>query len=243
MSTSQDSKELKLLVEILINIERESECVKYKSLNPKRVTEKLTKSYMDILMWCFDKSESGDRLLFDERRLHTLPLLRQLVSSYNIDDIAELLALGFDLEQVSDAMNQSDELEADSVYHHEEEQETNKKQTYNERIDMVLKVIESERTDRGQIPKQDIYHLVEKQYQNKKGINGFVEDCGEYVMNIDTIYADHVNKCDLEDCVCIKREFRDRNVYDKNEKKRFKLYSQSEDEKSVVIQQFVDQMH
>eukprot|EP01083_Nonionella_stella_P208395 756292_1 len=61
-----------------------------------------------------------------------------------------------------------------------------------------------------------------------------------HVMNID---EDNVNKCELDGCASIKREFRDRNVYDKNGKERFKLYSHCEDEKSVVIQQFVDQMH
>eukprot|EP01083_Nonionella_stella_P196616 723304_1 len=62
-------------------------------------------------------------------------------------------------------------------------------------------------------------------------------------MNIDSIYADNVNKCAMEECQCIKREFRDRNVYDKNEKERFKLYLHCENEKSVVIRQLLDQMH
>eukprot|EP01083_Nonionella_stella_P157575 511704_1 len=117
------------------------------------------------------------------------------------------------------------------------------KQSYQDRIDRVLEVVQPQREACAQSQVQDIYGLVEKEYENKKGIDGFIEDCGEYVMNIDSIYADNVNKCALDVCACIKREFRDRNVYDKNGKERLKLYSHCEDEKSVVIQQFVDQMH
>eukprot|EP01083_Nonionella_stella_P109232 318296_1 len=124
-----------------------------------------------------------------------------------------------------------------------EEIKTDDPQTYKHRIDRVLRVMESQREAHGQMQPQDIYGLVEKEYANNNGINGFIQDFGEYLMNIDTIYADNVNKCELDECPFIQREFRDRNVYDKNEEERFKLYSHCEDEKSVVIQQFLDQLH
>eukprot|EP01083_Nonionella_stella_P217353 780417_1 len=110
---------------------------------------------------------------------------------------------------------------------------------YKERIDGLLRVVASHEEQHV----QDMYALVEKEYLslNKNGISEFVADCGEYVMNIDSIYADNVNKCELDVCACIKREFRDRNIYDKNGKERFKLYWHCENEKAVVIQQFVDQ--
>eukprot|EP01083_Nonionella_stella_P256645 879376_1 len=112
--------------------------------------------------------------------------------------------------------------------------------TAQERIDGVLRVVQLQQETYGESQAQDIYGLVEKEYANHNGIDGFIEDCGEYVMNIDSIYADNVNKCELDGCPCIQREFRDRNVYDKNVKERFELYSHCEDEKSVVIQQIVD---
>eukprot|EP01083_Nonionella_stella_P290097 987127_1 len=117
----------------------------------------------------------------------------------------------------------------------QEEMKTDDTQTYKERIDELLIMVE--------LQKQDIYDVVEKVYANKNGINGFIEDSGEYAMNIDSIYIDNVNKCAMEECACIKREFRDRNIYDNNEKELFKLYWHCESEKSVVIQQFVDQVH
>eukprot|EP01083_Nonionella_stella_P311324 1109706_1 len=125
-----------------------------------------------------------------------------------------------------------------------QETKTDDPQTYKDRIDGVLRAVQlqSQREAHGQSQVQDMYGLVEK-YPNTKGIDGFIEDCGEYMMNIDDIYADNVNKCELDECPFIQREFRDRNVYDKNEEERFKLYSHCEDEKSVVIQQFLDQLH
>eukprot|EP01083_Nonionella_stella_P112031 329069_1 len=131
----------------------------------------------------------------------------------------------------------------------EEEEKTNTsktdgKQTYKERIDTVLKMVEPQREACHQLQPQDIYGVVEKVYANQNGMSGFIEDCGEYAMHIDSIYADNVNQCAMEECECIRREFRARNIYDKNAKERFKLYSCcDESEKSVVIQQFVDQMH
>eukprot|EP01083_Nonionella_stella_P072650 195937_1 len=109
-----------------------------------------------------------------------------------------------------------------------EEIKTDSRQPYKDRIDNVLMVSESQRETHDQSQAQDIYGLVEKEYANKNGIDGFVEDCGKYAMNIDGIYAENANKCKLNGCACIKREFRDRNVYDKNEKERFKLYSHCE---------------
>eukprot|EP01083_Nonionella_stella_P144570 451580_1 len=116
-------------------------------------------------------------------------------------------------------------------------------QTYKDRIDELIAVLRVIELQRDQLQAQDIWGLVEKEYANKNGISAFIQDCAEYAMNIDSIYADNVNKCALEECECIKREFRDRKIYDKNDKKRFKLYSHCENEKSVVIQQLVDQIH
>eukprot|EP01083_Nonionella_stella_P294950 1002443_1 len=79
--------------------------------------------------------------------------------------------------------------------------------TYKERVDILLSVVESQR--------KEIYCAVNT-FSNNNGINGFIADCGEYVMNIDSIYADNMNKCALERCECIKREFLNINIYDKN---------------------------
>eukprot|EP01083_Nonionella_stella_P072649 195935_1 len=65
-----------------------------------------------------------------------------------------------------------------------EETKTNEKQTYKERIDGVLRVVEPQQ-DRGQLKKRDIYGVVEQEYAlksvvlrtNKNGITGFIEDC------------------------------------------------------------------
>eukprot|EP01083_Nonionella_stella_P100202 282299_1 len=104
-----EEKELKLLIKILDNIERAPKCAKYKSLNIKKVAQKFGKPSMDILLGCgFYTSGDGQRLLFDGKRLDELPLLRALLLSYNVNDIAELLTSGFDLHQISDAMKQSD---------------------------------------------------------------------------------------------------------------------------------------
>eukprot|EP01083_Nonionella_stella_P088002 245003_1 len=123
-----------------------------------------------------------------------------------------------------------------------EDIETNDTQTYKHRIDELLRVVEQKQKEEQEL---DMCDIVEKQYAyaNKNGISRFIADCGEYVMNIDSIYAYNVNKCALEECECIKREFRNRNIYDKNAKERFKLYRHCGSEKSVVIQQLVDQMH
>eukprot|EP01083_Nonionella_stella_P203830 743464_1 len=139
-SRSQENKELKLLMTITTNIEAKPNCAKYKSLNAKTVTQKLKKPYMDILMWCFDKSEDGTKLLFDETRLDTLPLLRQLVSSYHIDDIAELLAADFDLPQINDAMTQSDEIGMTDALDpdHEEEKQQTRKSIHDAKVQMLL---------------------------------------------------------------------------------------------------------
>eukprot|EP01083_Nonionella_stella_P072652 195942_1 len=64
-----------------------------------------------------------------------------------------------------------------------EEIKTEDTQTYKDRIDGVLRVVQSQKEERRQA--QDIYGLVEKEYANKNGIDGFVEDCGKYAMNID----------------------------------------------------------
>eukprot|EP01083_Nonionella_stella_P123798 373249_1 len=63
--------------------------------------------------------------------------------------------------------------------------------TYKERVDILLSVVESQR--------KEIYCDVNA-FSNNNGINGFIADCGEYVMNIDSIYADNMNKCALERC-------------------------------------------
>eukprot|EP01083_Nonionella_stella_P002312 6675_1 len=113
------------------------------------------------------------------------------------------------------------------------------KQTYKERIDSVLEVVQQQETC-DQLQTQDIYCLVDEVYSNKNRISGFIADCGEYAMNFDHISADNVNKCAMEQCECIKREFRNRNIYDKNVNARCKLYKHCESDKSVVIQQYVD---
>eukprot|EP01083_Nonionella_stella_P157574 511701_1 len=59
---------------------------------------------------------------------------------------------------------------------------TNGKQTFKERIDTVLRVVEPQREASHQLQGHDIYGVVEEVYGNKNGINGFIEDCGEYVI-------------------------------------------------------------
>eukprot|EP01083_Nonionella_stella_P197378 725702_1 len=89
----------------------------------------------------------------------------------------------------------------------QEDTKTDDPQTYKDRIDRMLRVVASQRQPYAQSQVHDIYGLFEKEYVNKNGINGFIRDCGEYVMNIDSIYADNVNKCELDGCASIKREF------------------------------------
>eukprot|EP01083_Nonionella_stella_P065719 172391_1 len=101
MASSQESKELRLLIKIFAKIRRHPKCEKYKSINIKRVTQKLTKSNIDILLCCgFYKSDDSLRLLFDETRFDTLPLLRQLLSSYNMHDISDLHDLAVHLVNI-----------------------------------------------------------------------------------------------------------------------------------------------
>eukprot|EP01083_Nonionella_stella_P088001 245002_1 len=126
----------------------------------------------------------------------------------------------------------------DTLPKEQEEIESNDTQTYKQRIDKLLRVMEQQREECASLQERDLdmCDIVEKQYggANKNAISRFIEDCGEYAMNIDSIYAYNVNKCALEECECIKREFRNRNSNNTNAKERFKLYRWCETEKSVA---------
>eukprot|EP01083_Nonionella_stella_P045223 121544_1 len=120
--------------------------------------------------------------------------------------------------------------------------EKEEKAKYKQRLDALL--LEVEHQLKQQQNAYDIYELVDRQYANRNGIDGFIEDYGEYATNIDSIYPECVNECELAICPYIKREYRDRSIYDTDEKERFELYSHcNESERSVIIQQFVDQIH
>eukprot|EP01083_Nonionella_stella_P010310 29402_1 len=124
-----------------------------------------------------DKSKP---LEMSEASLNTWQQLMQM----EFDDNISLEAVernGTNIDQQN--MNASHQKTQDEI-------KTDDTETYNDRIDNVFQVVQSQ--------PQDIYSLVEKEYANKKGIDGFIEDCGEYVMNIDSIYADNVNKCELD---------------------------------------------
>eukprot|EP01083_Nonionella_stella_P134880 410301_1 len=133
MATLQKNKELKLLIKILGNIERAPKCTKYKCINMKRITQKLTKSYMDLLM-CFGfyKSDDGRRLLFHEGVLERVPLFRQLLLSYNIHNISDLLA---SLHQTSNALTTEKSITNVVDVHHEEEKEQTQ---HNDSVQVLL---------------------------------------------------------------------------------------------------------
>eukprot|EP01083_Nonionella_stella_P241855 844151_1 len=104
----QENKGLKLLIKIMDKIEGAPQCARYRSLNLQRISRKLTTSHLNVLMCCgFSKSENGDRLLFDETQLENLSLLRQLLLTHSVDDLSDLLASGFDLHQINNAMQKS----------------------------------------------------------------------------------------------------------------------------------------
>eukprot|EP01083_Nonionella_stella_P187872 691328_1 len=107
------------------------------------------------------------------------------------------------------------------------------------RVDCLLAL---QRLKNEQHISYDIYELITKVYasSNKGGIQDFIRDCGQYAMSID---MDNIHKCDMATCEYIKREYRNKNIYDKNTKKRFKMYGHCKSEQSVVIQQFLDQIH
>eukprot|EP01083_Nonionella_stella_P115369 341989_1 len=107
------------------------------------------------------------------------------------------------------------------------------KQGYEERIECVLAL---QRFKNEQHIAYDIYDLVETAYACTNGITEFISDCGRYAMNIDDIYMNNIDKCDMKSCEFIQREYRTNT-------KRCKLYEHSSNERSIIIQQFIDQAH
>eukprot|EP01084_Bolivina_argentea_P287756 493771_1 len=109
---------------------------------------------------------------------------------------------------------------------------------YMQRIDKILNICH-------QMETEDIYDFVCKQYANNNDINGFVNDYDNYVTNIDNnnIYTKTATSCDIASCEIIKREYRNKLIYDFNNSERFKLYKQCKSEYSIIIQQLLDQLH
>eukprot|EP01083_Nonionella_stella_P003960 11394_1 len=69
--------------------------------------------------------------------------------------------------------------------------------TYRERVESILQIIESKN-------KLDIYELVETVYGDNN-VEEFINDCGIYANNIDDIYMENINKCDIQNCEHIKK--------------------------------------
>eukprot|EP01083_Nonionella_stella_P145636 456719_1 len=146
------------------------------------------------------------------------------------------------INYMKDEQEHAEEQEEEEKSTTSKESKEDDAQTYKERIDALLEEQKSKH-QQDVWSKESIYELVDRQYANNNGIDGFIEDCGEYSVNIDGVYAKEMGKCDMDTCPYIKREYRNRSIYDTNGKKRLRLYSHCESERSVVIQQFVDQMH
>eukprot|EP01083_Nonionella_stella_P169047 572297_1 len=83
------------------------------------------------------------------------------------------------------------------------------KQAYQQRIDALLL---EQRLKQEHDDVYNIYELVDRQYANNNGIDGFIADCGEYAMNIDRIFVDNVNTCELEECEYIQREYINKSI-------------------------------
>eukprot|EP01084_Bolivina_argentea_P261850 442665_1 len=92
--------------------------------------------------------------------------------------------------------------------------------------------------------KADAYDMICSIYPDTN-INYFLLDYEKYVRNIDSnkIYCQNIGTCDLPSCTHIAREYRNRNIYDINDKQRYKLYNHCKTEKSIVINQIIDQIH
>eukprot|EP01083_Nonionella_stella_P117162 348774_1 len=110
---------------------------------------------------------------------------------------------------------------------------------YKGRVECVLAL---QRFKNSLVETYDVYDLVETAYACTNGIMEFISDCGMYAMSIDDIYMENINKCDMESCEYIQREYRNRDMCDTHTK-RCKVYEHSSNERSIIIQQFIDQTH
>ena len=112
----------------------------------------------------------------------------------------------------------------------------NNNTTYKDRINKIFNIDTN----------GDIYDIIiNKEYLYNGGINQFIIDHGKYMKDID-LNKEHINYdglCDFANCLCIKREYRNINIYDNNNIERFKLYNNAKDENGVIIQQLIDQLH
>eukprot|EP01084_Bolivina_argentea_P112610 200831_1 len=92
--------------------------------------------------------------------------------------------------------------------------------------------------------KHNIYELILKYYQSES-IDQFVSDYGKYVTNVDnnSLSQKYNNICDIKSCGYIARQYRNRDIYDCNSIKRYKLYHNCDSEKCAVIYQLLDILH
>ena len=67
-------------------------------------------------------------------------------------------------------------------------------------------------------------------------------DHSEYINSIDIIkeFIDYNELCDFANCLSIKREFRNENIYEFNNSKRYKLYNNAKLENGIIIQQMIE---
>ena len=92
---------------------------------------------------------------------------------------------------------------------------------------------------------KNIYDIIAEYYNEQGGIGRFFEDYMQFIENMDKIkvYKQNKNVCNLRKCKALKRNFRNRNIFDNNIELRYRLYSNCKDEKGIVIQQIIDLMH
>ena len=125
---------------------------------------------------------------------------------------------------------------------------------YHQRITHVLRLNEAmdnnENEEINENYHDDIYDAVHEYYDNKGGINQFFMDYFDFINNMDNnrSYTNNNNNnmyglCELAHCKYIERNYRNKNIFDHDNKRRFQLYKHSSTEQSVVIQQILDIIH
>ena len=122
------------------------------------------------------------------------------------------------------------------------EKQHNYANSYKDRINTVLDIQHKVDCDHND---NDIYHIIHKLYDQNGGIIQFIKDHAHYMENIDIDqeYLQFDGKCDMINCPAMKREYRDRTVFDNNVQQRKLLYANCKDEDGIIVQQFMDQLH
>ena len=113
------------------------------------------------------------------------------------------------------------------------------------RINALLDIVqdlENKKDDKGD---DDCICGVVCNFYQSKNVKQFFIDYANFVENIDShkMYMVNNGVCNMEICKHFRREYRNRNIYDKNEKKRYELYNHCKTEKDIIIQQTLDQIH